>query len=59
MRSCANFEIVNDDVVENMDERFTVVISNVQDGVQRGDRTSTNVTIVDDDCEWAVEHSLD
>jgi hypothetical protein len=48
-RRCANFTIVDDDVVEDQEERFTVVIDETPDGVTEGDQPSTTVTIMDDD----------
>lgn len=55
-RVCANFDIVNDEVVETpVEEVFTVEIVDVTPDVDTTRQPTTTVTITDDDCEFATE----
>ena len=51
-RACADFDIQNDEVVEDTEERFTVQIDEITpSSVEMGDNPTATVTITDDDCE--------
>lgn len=53
---CANFTIVDDDVVETLEEEFTVAIDSVlPDSVGLGETPVTTVTITDDDSKLKQE----
>ena len=54
-RRCPDFVVRDDDVVEDPQVDFTVVITEiVTEGVQPGDRSSTTVRIMDDDSELCL-----
>ena len=54
-RQCPDFVVRDDDVVEDPQEDFTVVITEiVTEGVQPGDQSSTTVRIIDDDSKLCL-----
>ena len=51
---CQDFTIIDNDIVEDLNEDFVVVINKVSPGVVRvGENSSTTVRIMDDDSTFA------